>query len=181
MKYQLIALFDNESNKHIEVTQRNLCRKYRLYKTNQQFYIPIQTLINPDIDKFHKIVTDTLGPYKKFKVQINPNVYLDKSLKTINLRVENRGYIIRIARNIAETLSLSGFNIKADCDKDLYIALANSNYSIRKTLNNEGPNAFTSKEEDIAYDFAKINRLELWKFANNKKDTLVKNYPLREY
>lgn len=181
MKYSLVALFDNESNKLIEMTQKNLCRKHKLYKTNRQFCIELQSFIDPNLDKLNKIVLDALAPYKKFKVQINPNLYLDKSLKTINLKVESRGYITRINRNITDTLSLSGFNINLDQNNELYISIANSNYSTRKTLANEAPSAFTYKDEDMSYDFAKINRLELWKFTNNKKEVLVKDYHLREY
>lgn len=181
MKYHLVALFDKESNKLIETTQRDLCRKYRLYKTNQQFYIHIQTIIDPDMDKLDKIVTDTLAPYKKFKVQINPKFCFDKSLKTINLRVEHSGYINRIIRNITDILILNGFNIQNDPNKELYMPIANSNYSIRKALNEDLPTAFTSKSEDICYDFAKVNRIELWKPINNKKQILIKDYVLRDY
>ncbi|QGU96643.1 2'-5' RNA ligase [Clostridium bovifaecis] len=181
MKYHLVALFDKESNKLIETTQRDLCRKYKLYKTNQQFYIHIQTIIDPDMDKLNKIVIDTLAPYKKFKVQLNPKFYFDKSQKTINLKVEHSGYITRIIRNITDTLVLSGFNIQNDFNKDLCMPLANSNYSIRKALGDDLPTAFTCKGEDICYDFARINRLELWKPITNKKEVLVKDYHLREY
>lgn len=181
MKYHLVALFDEESNKLIETTQKNLCRKYKLYKTNQQFYIHIQTIVDPDMDKLNKIVTDTLAPYKKFKVQINPNFYFDKSLKTINLRVASNGYISRIFRNITDTLLLSGFNMPSDSGRELCMPIANSNYSARKALSDELSTAFTYKGEDTCYDFAKVNRLELWKPINNKKEVLIKDYPLRDY
>jgi hypothetical protein len=180
MKYHLVALFDNDSNKLIEVTQRNLCRKHKLHKINQQqFFIPIQTVIDPDIDKLNKIVLDTLAPYKKFKVRINPNICLDKSLKTINLKIDNQGYIIRIARNISDTLSLSGFNVKPDYEKELYIALASANYNLRKSL--EDQSQAMDSTEDSSYNFAKITHLQLWKSVNNKKEMLVKDYPLRDY
>ncbi|MCY6372077.1 2'-5' RNA ligase [Clostridium ganghwense] len=181
MKYHLVALFDDKSNDFITSTQQKLCKKYKLYKTNQKFHIPIQTIINPDMDKFNKIVLDTLAPYKKFKVQVSPNLYLDKSSKTLNLKVQNKGYIIRIARNITDTLSLSGFTLKNDYEKNLQIYIANSNYTIRKSLSNESTIALTTKTENSDYNFAKINRLELWKPINNKKEILIKSYPLREY
>ncbi|MEL7598396.1 MAG: 2'-5' RNA ligase [Clostridiaceae bacterium] len=181
MKYHLVALFDTKSNDFIESTQQNLCKKYKLYKSNQKFHVPIQTIIDPNMDKLNKIIMDTLTPYKNFKIQINPNIYLDKISKTVNLKVENKGYIIRIARNITETLALSGFTLKEKYENNLHISLANSNYSIRKSLGNESTIALTSKDKDIYYDFAKINRLELWKPINNKKEILIKTYPLREY
>jgi hypothetical protein len=182
MKYNLVALFDNDSNKLIEVTQKNLCRKYKLHKVNQQqFFIPIQTVIDPDIDKFNKIVMDTLAPYKKFKVRIAPNICLDKSLKTVSLKIDTKGYIIRIARNISDTLSLSGFNIKPDYEKELHIALASSSYNLRKSLNQDEQTTAIDKIEDSSYNFAKITHLQLWKSVNNKKEMLVRDYPLREY
>ncbi len=182
MKYNLVALFDNNSNKLIEVTQKNLCRKYKLHKINQhQFFIPIQTVIDPDIDKFNKIILDTLAPYKKFKVRIAPNICLDKSLKTVNLKIDSKGYIIRIARNISETLSLSGFNIKPDYEKELQIALASSNYNIRKSFTQDERTTAIDKIEEVSYDFAKITHLQLWKSVSNKKEMLVRDYPLREY
>lgn len=181
MKYHLVALFDNESNKFIEKAQKNLCKKYKLYKTNKQFYIHIQTLIDPDMDKLNKIISEKLSPYKKFKVQIKPDFYLDKSFKTINFKIESKGYITRIARNITDTLKLSGFNLDHNRNHNLYISLANCNYSIRKSLNNEANPKIKFRESDDIYDYAKINRLELWKPINNKKEILVKNYPLREF
>lgn len=182
MKYHLVALFDNDSNKLIEVTQRNLCRKYKLHKLHQQqFFIPIQTVIDPDMEKLNKIVTDTLAPYKKFKVRINPSICLDKSLKTINLKIDSQGYIIRIARNISDTLCLSGFNVKPDYEKELHIALANSNYNLRKSLNQDEQSTAIDKIGDESYNFARITHLQLWKSGSNKKEVLVKDYPLRDY
>lgn len=182
MKFHLVALFDIDSNKLIENTQRNLCRKYKLHKISQRhFFIPIQTVIDPDIEKFNKIVSDTLAPYKKFKVRINPNICLDKSLKTINLKIDNQGYINRIARNISDTLCLSGFNIKPDNENELQIALANASYNLRKSLGGDDGTTAITKTEEASFSFAKIIGLQLWKSANNKKDTLVKDYPLRDY
>ncbi|MCY6485254.1 2'-5' RNA ligase [Clostridium aestuarii] len=180
MKYRLVALFDDESSKHLQTTQRNLCKRYRIYKSNQQLHIPIQTVIDPDIEKFDKIITDTLGPYKKFKVQIKKDIYLDKFSKYVNLRVQNKGYINRIARNISDTLILSGFNIKNNYN-DLHIYLANSNYALRKSLNNLSSVALTTKNNNIDFYFAKVNKLELWKLLNNKKEVLIKTYSLRDY
>jgi len=180
MKYHLVALFDDESNKFIETTQKKLCKKYKLYKINHQFHIHIQTIINPDMDKLNKIVTDTLLPYKYFKVQIDPNFHLDKSLKTINLKINQKGYITRIIRNISDTLQLSGFNIQNNPNKNLFISLANSNYSMRKSMNGENSPILSCKD-NIDYTYVKVDRFELWKPINNKKEILILNYPLRTF
>ncbi|KEI01933.1 2'-5' RNA ligase [Clostridium botulinum] len=180
MKYHLVALFNDESNKFIETTQKRLCKKYKLYKTNHQFYIHIQTIINPDMDKLNKIVTDTLSPYKHFKVQIDPNFHLDKSLKTVNLKIDQKGYITRIIRNISDTLQLSGFNIQSNSNKNLFISLANSNYSMRKSMTGETPTVLSYKN-NVNYSYVKVNRFELWKPINNKKEILMLDYPLRTF
>lgn len=181
MKYHLVALFDEQSNKRIEAVQKNLYKKYKLNKLNHQFYIHIQTIVDPDIDKLNKVITNILSPYKKFKVQINPSFYYDKSLRTVNLKVEHRGYITRISRNVTETLALNSFNIQNNSNKELYIPIANSTYSFRKSLNTDSNTYTDIRLGSICHDFDKINRLELWKPINNKKENLVKTYPLREY
>lgn len=182
MKYHLVALFDDESNRFIESTQKKLCKKYRLYKTNNhQFCIHVQTIINPDMDKLNKIINDTLAPYKNFKVQIDPSFHLDKSLKTVNLKISKRGYITRIIRNISDTLHLSGFNIQNNLKRELLISLANSNYSMRKSANGETPTVLAYRNSDMSYNYIKINRFELWKPINNKKDILMVDYPLKMF
>ncbi|WMJ80147.1 2'-5' RNA ligase [Clostridium sp. MB40-C1] len=181
MKYYLVALFDDKSNAFLQTTQQQVCRKYKLYRTNHKFHIPIQTVIDPDMDKYDKVILDTLHPYKNFKVQFSPNISLDNFGKNIGLRVEKKGYMIRIARKVTETLSLSGFNVKPDYETNFSISLANSNYNIRKQFSDESAIALNNKQLDLNYDFAKVNRLELWKPINNRKEVLIKSYPLREY
>ena len=51
MKYFLVALFDDQSNSTIQNIQRNICRKYKLYKSSPNLYIPISAITNPDVEK----------------------------------------------------------------------------------------------------------------------------------
>lgn len=181
MKYNLVALFDDESNEFIELSQKKFYKKYRLYKTNHEFYIHLQTLIDPDMDKLNKVVKDILTPYKNFKIQINPKPYLDKSFKNVNLKIEKKGYITRIARNITDTLILSGFNLQNESNKDLCIFLSTSNYSIRKSMNQKISTLSSDKNNYVDYKYAKVNRFELRKPINNKKEVLIKDYVLRHF
>lgn len=180
MKYHLVALFDNRSNDFFEKTQQNLCKRYRLQKINQKFYIPIQTIINPDMDKYNKIVLDILSPYKKFKIKFNPKIHLDNYSKSLSLKVEKKGYIIRISKKITNTLELNGFTVKPNYENNFSIFLANSTYTLRKQLNSESAITISSKNSK-KNEYAKIDRLELWKVINNRKRLLIKSYNLREY
>lgn len=181
MKYNLVALFDEESNRLIEETQRNLCKKYKLYKAQHRFCIHIQTVIDPDIEKLDKIIKDILAPYKKFKVQLNPRFYFDRSFKTVNLKIEQGGYINTIIRTVTDILTLSGFNVQDDVDKDLCMPLANLNYYMRKSIEEDASDILNASAENICYNFAKVNSFELCKAINNKKEVFIKDYPLREY
>lgn len=181
MKYNLVALFDEESNRLIEETQRNLCKKYKLYKTQQRFCIHIQTVVDPDVEKLDKIIKDILAPYKKFKVQLDHRFYFDKSFKTVSLKIEQGGYINTIIRTVTDILALSGFNIQDEANRDLCLPLANLNYYIRKSIEEDASDILNTSAEDICYNFAKVNSFELCRPINNKKEAFIKDYPLREY
>lgn len=181
MNYHFVALFDEDSNDYIQVLQKKVCKKYKLYRLNSQFHIPLLTLVDPDIDKFNTVISDLLTPYKKFKVKLNNKMYLDKNTKTVNFKIENKGYINRISRNSNTTLNLYGFNLKNPVDEDLHISLANSNYSLRKMLNRNNSNIPIFNNHMYIKQFAKISKLELWRPLSNKKSLLIKSFPLREF
>lgn len=182
MKYFLVALFDEGSNSTIQNIQKNICRKYKLYKSSPNLYISICAITNPDLEKLDVVVSKIMMPYKKFKVGINNSIALNENFSQVNLKVEDKGYILRLTRNITDTLDLHGFKVKDDpANIDLRIPLANANHIIKKSF----------KESTIPIDdklnkydflkFAKVSRLELWKQVSNKKEVLVKTYNLREY
>lgn len=181
MKYYLVALFDDRSNALLQKTQDNICKKCKVHKNNHKFHILIQTVIDPDMEKYNKIILDTLHPYKNFKVQFSNNLSIDNSGKLLGLKAEKKGYMIRIARKLTETVYLNGFNVKPDFEKNFSISMVNSNYSLKKYFNNESAMDLNINSLDSTYNFAKVNRLELWKPINNRKEVLIKSYPLREY
>ncbi|MBC2580917.1 2'-5' RNA ligase family protein [Clostridium sp. DJ247] len=182
MKYYLVALFDKESYSYIENIQRNICRKYKIYKNIPVLHITLEVIGDPDVDKLTKVVSDMLKPYKKFKTEINGAICFDPPYKSVNLKIENKGYIIRLARQLNETLKLHGFEVRSNIDDwDLHVALANTNYAIREWSSKEYVAACESAKKENIHKMAKIDRIELWKPINNKKEMTIKSFLLRDY
>ncbi|MGV8984069.1 hypothetical protein [Clostridium sp.] len=182
MKYFLVALFDDGSNTTIQNIQRDICRKYKLYKSSPNLYICVSSITNPDLEKLDVVISKIMVPYKKFKVNINNAINLTENFSQVNLKVEDKGYIYRLARIITDTLDLHGFNVKSEDDNiDLRILLANANHIIKKSYNGGSICIDSALDKDDFFKFAKVNRLELWKQVSNKKEMVVKTYNLREY
>ncbi|MBU3181395.1 hypothetical protein [Clostridium psychrophilum] len=182
MKYFLVALFDDLSNTTVQNIQKDICRKYKLYKSSPNLYVTISTVTNPDLEKLDVIVSKILAPYKHFKIGINNNIVLSENFSQVNLKVDDQGYIYRLARNITESLDLHGFNVKTDDNNiNLRILLANANHIIKKSYNAGTIYIDDTLNKDDFYKFVKVSRIELWKQVNNKKEILVKTYALREY
>lgn len=180
MKYYLVALFDTESHSVMETIQKNICKKYKLYKNIPILHISLETIEDPDMDKLSKIISEILKPYKPFKVETNGSICCESPYKSINLKIENKGYIFRLARTINDTLKLHGFNVKENIeDLNLHVSLANTNYAIKELTGKEYVAACSDDKKDGFYKLAKIERIELWKTTNNKKEQLVKSFPLK--
>ena len=171
MKYYLVALFDDESYKNLSPIQRNLSKKYRANRNSPIPYIPLEILENPNIDKLNTVVDKIVKPYKNFKVEVSSKVSICDSSKTLNLEIEDVGYIKRLNRLINENLKLYGFNVK-NINDDIHLALANINY-----INKD--NKKTDSEFKTNLSTLKVNRLELWKISNNRRETLIQTYPLK--
>jgi len=182
MKYFLVALFDDGSNSTIQNIQRDICKKYKLYKSSPSLYIPLCGITNPDLEKLDVVISKIMVPYKKFKVNINNSINLTENFTQVNLKVEDTGYIYRLARTITDTLDLHGFNVKGeDANIDLRILLANANHIIKKSYNGGSIAIDANLDKDDFFKLAKVCRLELWKQVSNKKEVVVKTYGLREY
>lgn len=176
MKYYLVALFDDESYKKLNPIQRNLSKKYRANRNSPIPYIPIEVLENPNIDKLDLVVEKILKSYKIFRVELTNKACISEANKTLNIKIEDIGYIKRLNRLLNDTLKLHSFNIRNYNDNDLnmHISLANLNY-IPKDLKKSEDDDFTS-----TFNTLYVNRIELWKISNNKRETLVKSYKLKE-
>lgn len=182
MKYYIVALFDIQSYKQMETIQKKLCQKYKLYKNIPMLHITLETVDDPDMEKLTKVIGDMIKPYKKFKVESSGVVCFDPPYKSVNLKIENKGYIYRLMRQFNDTLKLHGFHVRQNIDQwDLHVSLANSNYAIREWSGNEYVAACDSAKKSESYRVAKIDRIEIWKPINNKREMVVKSFPLREF
>lgn len=173
MKYYLVALFDDVSYKNLSPIQRSLSKKYRANRNSPIPYIPLEVIENPNIDKLNTIIDKILKPYKNFKVELSSTVTLCDSNKTLNLKIEKIGYIKKLDRLINDNLKLYGFNVKSD-NTDLHLSLANINY-----INRDNKKLDTEIEYKPSISTLKVNRLELWKISNNRRETLIQTYPLK--
>ena len=176
MKYYLVALFDDESYKNLNPVQRNLSKRFRANRNSPTPYIPLEVVENPNIDKLDLVVDKIIKPYKNFKVQLSSEVTVSENNKTLNLKIQDVGYIRRLNRLINDTLKLYGFNVQEyNNENPIHISLANLNFIPKDMKKLDSEINFKSNIETL-----KIDRIELWKFSNNKRETLVKSYPLKK-
>lgn len=176
MKYYLVALFDDESYKNLNPIQKNLSRRFRANRNSPTPYIPLEVIENPNIDKLDVVVDKIIKPYKNFKVQLSPEISVSETNKTLNMKIQETGYIKRINRLMNDTLRLHGFNVQETSgDPSMHISLANLNFIPKDMKRIDGEIKFKSK-----CDTLKVDRIELWKFSNNKRETLIKSYPLKK-
>lgn len=173
MKYYLVALFDDVSYKNLSPIQRSLSKKYRSNRNSPIPYIPLEVIENPNIDKLNTVMDKILKPYKNFKVELSSTVTLCDSNKTLNLKIKKIGYIKKLDRLIGDNLKMYGFNVKND-NNDLHLSLANINYT-----NRDNKKFDTEIEYKPSISTLKVNRLELWKISNNRRETLIQTYPLK--
>ncbi|MTK14083.1 MAG: 2'-5' RNA ligase family protein [Clostridiaceae bacterium] len=64
---------------------------------------------------------------------------------------------------------------------DLHVSLANTNYAIREWSSKEYVAACDTAKKENIHKMAKIDRIELWKPINNKKEMIIKSFPLRDF
>lgn len=177
MKYYLVALFDDESYKNLSPVQRNLSKRFRANRNSPIPYIPLEIVENPNMDKLNLVIDKIIKPYKNFKVELSKKVSISDSNKTINVKVEDIGYIKRLSRIFSDTLALHGFNIKSiNTTDDIHLSIANINY-----INKENKKPESELELKSNISTLKVNRLELWKISNNRRETLIQTYPLKHF
>lgn len=177
MKYYLVALFDDESYKNLSPVQRNLSKKYRANRNSPIPYIPLEVLENPNVDKLNVVIDKIIKPYKHFKVEVSSKVSICDSNKTLNLKIEDVGYIKRLNRLLSDNLQLHGFNVKGiETDENLQLTLANVNYN-----NKDNKKAINQLDSRFNLSTLKVNRLELWKISNSRRETLIQTYPLKDF
>jgi len=113
-KYEifLVALFDDDLILPFKIFKRYL-QKYKLYKNSPNLYISICGITNPDLEKLDVVISKIMFPYKKFKVNISNSINLSENFTQVNLKVEDKGYIYRLARTITILWIYMGLMLKA--------------------------------------------------------------------
>ncbi|MGL5150667.1 MAG: hypothetical protein ACRC7N_08875 [Clostridium sp.] len=182
MKYYIVALFDSESYENFNQIQRNLSRKYRGQRHSPSPYIALEVLDNPNVDKLNTVIEKIIKPYRKFKVELSEDVSFSESLKTLNLKIEDKGYIKKISRSLSSMLTLHGFNVKDLSSSDeLAISLANLNYLPKDSKRNNQELKCNFVNGPKGKLTLKVEKIELWKMSNNKKETPIKTYELKTF
>lgn len=175
MKYYIVALFDDESYRCLNPIQRNYSKKFKGNRNSPIPHIILEVIENPNVDKLDGIIQKIIQPYKKFKVEISPSVFICEANKTVALSIEDKGYIKRFSRLISDTLKLNNFSLKTSTIP-ANISLANLNYVNRDLKKNDSVINFDAK-----FSTLKVSRIELWKISNNKRETLIKTYHLKDF
>lgn len=181
MKYYLVALFDDESYKNIEPVQRNLQKRYKLPRHQPMLHIPLETIDSPNIEKLDEVLTKILKPYKKFKVELTGDICsLDSNNKFLTLKIQDKGYIKRIYRCINDMLRLHGFSIKENSNTQLCIPLSNVN-NLRDSRKVDFQPKLIPIKPNNNCKTVKIDRIEIWKISNSRRETTIKSYSFRNY
>ena len=69
------------------------------------------------------------------------------------------------------------FNTKnLSANENIHLTLANMNYFNKEVKRIDGPTELKSNLSTL-----KVNRLELWKISNNRRETLIQTYPLKHF
>ena len=175
MRYKIVASFDNNSTDYLKSINYTLRKKLRLNRYNNNYHIEIISTSNMDLNVLNKVLSDILTPYKKFMVRIDDNICINANNRKINLKVLNKGYLSKITRNISDTLRLYGFKLNKCYDEcDFYMTIFDFNRRNSHYINRLN-NSF-----NLVKNTLKINKIEVLGI-NDKKELLVKSFPLREY
>ncbi len=179
MKYCIVALFDEDTYQVISPIQRNMSKKFRANRNSPVPYIPLASIESSNIDKIYPVVDKVLSPYKSFRVDASDMVYIFEPTKTVNLKMDNKGYIKRISRSLSEMLTLNGFNIKSF--EDNFISLANLNYISKDNKKQDVKLNFPEIYDNYNYIKLRIKSFEIWKLPTVKKNVPLKSYVLKDF
>lgn len=179
MKYYIVALFDDETYQLISPIQRNMSKKFRANRNSPNPFIPLAMVDTSNLDKICDIVEKNVKQYKTFRIDVSDLVYLSESNKSVNLKIDNKGYIKRLSRSIIESLSLNGFASKSFEENP--IVLANLGY-VSKDYKKQDiklhlPNIYNG-ENSIKL---RVKSIEIWKLPIVKKNQPLKSIILKSF
>ncbi|HCW73726.1 MAG TPA: hypothetical protein DHM90_07960 [Clostridiaceae bacterium] len=177
MKYYLVALLDKDSGKTIENSTRGLIKKIKPKKKTSFYGIVLETIEDPDLTKLEEIIRDISRPIRLFKIDVQGKLSFDEDYKTIGLDVLNFGYVKRLSRNFNTMLGLHGFKVREEeaVESKETVQLILYNGGVTKDLD-QFQNVLRKKTDN----HFKVDRFQLWKNFNFKKDSVVATIPLKD-
>lgn len=175
MRYYLVAVLDKNSNKELESIQRPLHKKGKNFKKSPYISIPIDSIEDPDLRLLENTLKDLLKPYRYFHVNITGKYINLADEKITGLPVSNFGYLKKIQRHLNEYMRLHGFKVAKEREDEQDFILSMSQERIPKELENSA-NLFNDPDNTRKF---MVDRMELWKSLNAKKESIVFSIPLK--
>lgn len=180
--YYLVGIFDEVSSEYMKSIQKKICKKYNLYRSDDdlpKLHITLETITNPCIQDLDLSIKHILKDYSKFQVDINGVICFDPPYKSVNLNIKNKDTIFELSKNINSILKSQGFMVREDIENwNLHISLANTNFADREWSDNEYLAACNLAKNENFSETIMLHAIELWKPINNKEQMVVKKYPL---
>ncbi len=169
MRYYLVAVLDKDSNKRLDYIQRPLHKKGKNFKKSPYMAIPIDIIEDPDLTNLESTLRALLKPYRYFHVDITGKYVNLAEEKITGLPVTNFGYIKKIQRHLNDYMRLNNFKVTEERVDEQDFILSMSQDRIPKELENS-VNLFDTDENRKAF---LVDRVELWKTLNAKKESIV--------
>ena len=169
MRYYLVAVLDKDSNKRFDYIQRPLHKKGKNFKKSPYMAIPIDIIEDPDLTNLESTLRALLKPYRYFHVDITGKYVNLAEEKITGLPVTNFGYIKKIQRHLNDYMRLNNFKVTEERVDEQDFILSMSQDRIPKELENS-VNLFDTDENRKAF---LVDRVELWKTLNAKKESIV--------
>jgi len=179
MKYYIVALFDEEAYQVISPIQRNMSKKFRANRNSPVPFVLLTTIENPNLDKLYPVVDKIIASYKSFRIDASDLVYLFEPTKSVNLKIEDKGYIKRLSRCLLDTLELNGFSVSSF--EDNFVSLANLGYIPKDYKKQDVKLNFPDIFDKDNFIKLRIKSIEIWKLPIVKKNTPSKCYTLRDF
>lgn len=182
MIYYLVANLDCDSYKEVEIIQRELCTKYKLFTPDEKLpklHITVETIEDPDLKALDLWIKEVIKSYEPFEVESNGVVCFEPPHKSVNLNLLKGGPLEKLSYNLNTKLKETGFKVRENLDNYiLHISLANSYFSKNQWSDFDYETA-CNVAHNLCYNIKiKVKTLELWKPTMDESDMVVYTYVL---
>lgn len=181
MKYYIVALLNEDSCEYINPIQKTVSKKLKANRNLPVPHITLEVIENPNIDKITPIIEKVLKVYKYFKVETDDNIFISDEFRTVNVLLQQRGYIKKIKSSFDDILKLHGFNLREIKDTRLSLTLANLNYYQKDTRRKGFDTNSLSQSINLSNCTFKVSGFEIWKVPHNKREIKVKRFDLKTF